>query len=313
MSFSPVFCVNCEEACPVSFADIAFRSTVTCAKCGRKFSINELFRHIYENDVYVKKSVDTVIRYATRKWNFTVDKPKLPKGLDHDELQNFLNNTARDILVYGDAFLMTNDPKTGEPRWEMLSPEHVRMKGEQFEVDSETLPSALVVHFKRVEIGWDDSPYGESMIRIVVPYVHQQWVYRRTPPQLQSATKWWSDYLREEVQMGLGGFPDFVLEGRPPKTQPQDAELALVTFLGEVEDLQDTISEGFNEALKRFAEHEHVAAAELEFQKLTTKRVLMDCGVDFSEEKGMIKQLKELGVINQQGYEKMLKDYDGDT
>jgi hypothetical protein len=94
------------------------------------------------------------------------------------------------------------------------------------------------------------------------------------------------------------------------------AELQLVLLIGEVNDLQEVLAKGFNEALRRLSKHLGFPdQSKIQFKKLTSRGVLMDCGFNFSDEgdrKAMIRKLRDIGIINQEACDRMLREYDED-
>lgn len=115
--------------------------------------------------------------------------------------------------------------------------------------------------------------------------------------------------LEEQVRVGLM-VPDFVVAKHPLGYNKLAAEFGAVGFIGQVEELQDLLSEGFDEALGRFAASRQLKEApELDLKKLTERRVLIDCGFDFSKEIEGIKKVYEAGIANKEWLDKELSKY----
>jgi hypothetical protein len=325
-----VACVHCGVPAETELESIDSREDKRCASCSRTFTVGDAFQEVYENESRVKNSVDTVVYYATRKWTLKGDDEKaraaIGKILEHIKFEDLLKKTATDILVHGDAFLRTLDPGTKKTDWRLLPPHRVKvttswvsaqgsmpaLKEERFDFNSESFQPEEIVHFKRPRFGWENTPYGESMIRIVLTPVYRLRDFRKS--NAQSGLEWWREYLQEQIRYGLG-VPDFVLERRPPEgTHRQFIELTLTNLIGKANELQELLSEGFNEALKRYANDQQLSEApEIEFKRPTSRRVLIDCGFDFSGEgdrRAMIQQLRDIGIINQETCDRMLREYD---
>jgi hypothetical protein len=105
--------------------------------------------------------------------------------------------------------------------------------------------------------------------------------------------------------------PDLVLEKKPLGYDRRVAELVVSSFVGEVEQLQDLLSEKFDEALERFATRRKLKETpELELRELTERRVLKDCGFDFSKDTETLQRAYEAGIFNKEWLDKMLREYD---
>jgi hypothetical protein len=302
-----VICASCRDYVALSsLEDIGARKDLKCGKCGNTLTIGNLFQDVYENETYVKKCVDTIVYYATKKWNVTGKNSELAEQvLRKSNFDKLLIDASTSLLVQGDAFLLMTEP------WQLLPTPRVKINADKFNIDSDTFSQEQVVHFKREEHSWDQYQYGESMIRIILPYVHHLRVFRRTPARTQSDGAWWGKHLQQEIQFGLGVIPDFVLERRAPNAPTIQLSSALIGLISELTDLQGVLSEGFNEALKRYAEKESLSGApELNFKHLTARSVLIDCGVNFSQDKKTIRKMWDIGIINQAEYEKLMQEYD---
>jgi hypothetical protein len=83
-----------------------------------------------------------------------------------------------------------------------------------------------------------------------------------------------------------------------------------IGFVSLVGRLQDLLSDGFDEALERFADSRQLKEVpELDLRKLTERRVLLDCGFDFSDEIEALKKLYETGIVNKEWLDKELRKY----
>jgi hypothetical protein len=321
----PVACVRCQAENLATLEVIDRREAIECTTCGETFSIGDVFQVLYEQERLVRKSVDSIAEYATRQWAFERGATETRK-MAEDFLQgikfgDLLSETARQILVHGDAFLQIG--KT----WQLLPPQQVRVKtslaaqhsskalfikDDEFVLSTETQTKSFVpeevVHFKRTLLS-ERGPYGESKLLVVLTSLSHLRTFRSAPPRTQSEFQWWHDHLEEQVQLGLG-VPDFVLEKRPLGYDRRVAEFVLASFVGEVSELQELLSSGFDEALERFANQRRLTKPpKLQLRKLTPRRVLLDCGFEFSKEIETLKKLHELGIIKKEELDQMLIEY----
>lgn len=318
--------MHCQKPNATSFETIDSRGEIQCTACGKKFTIGDVFQAIYENEPLVKKPIDSIVGYVASQWRLKTDDKEAHNVTETflRELQfgNLLSQAANQILVHGDAFL-----HLGDKSWQLFPPQQVRvktslapwhdskslfLKDDEFSVTTqkgtESFAPEEIVHFKRTLLSQDEA-YGESAILVTLDSLSNLQAFRSAPLRAKAEFQWWHDKLEEQVRLGLM-VPDFVLEKRPLGYDRRVAEFVVMSFVAEVDQLQDLLSEKFDEALERFANRRKLKETpELELRKLTERQVLIDCGFDFSKDIETLKKLCELGAFSKEWLDKQLSEY----
>jgi len=327
----PVECPLCAKPNETTLEAIDSRSPIRCSSCGNTYAIGDAFERLYETERLVRDSVDTVTKYATYQRELKVSDNKAREAteqmLKHVVFEDLVRETARQILVHGDAFLrIVTEEKT--VNWKLMPPARVVLKtswARKTEWRSPALkevefvfaaPNGTtvlapddVIHFKRSLFSFEQVPYGVSMIQICLRHLHYLREYRRRPPPAESGFQSWADYLEESIILGLG-VPKFVLEKNTGGLDARIAQFLLVSFVGLVNDLKEILSDGFDRALERFAKQERLKVVpKIEFRRLTERRVLIDCRFDFSKDVLALRALHQAGIINREELDRMLGDY----
>lgn len=321
----PVACVHCQAENATSLEAIDTREAIKCTACGEKFSIGDVFQALYEQELLVKKSVDSVVDYATRQWTLdggaTETRKKTEDFLHDIKFDGLLKETAKQILIHGDAFLQVDKD------WQLLSTQRVEVKTSYGPVPGLKTPALKedgfslttdkrtksfgpeeVVHFKKTLLT-EDTAYGESMIQVTLIALRHSREFRKALTHVRSDFHWWGDHLEQQMRLGLG-VPNFVLEKQPLGYDRRAAEFVLVAFVGEVRHLQGLLEDGFSLAFERFAGQSGLSKApELKLRELNERMVLIDCGFDFSEEIDGLRKLHEAGIISKEDLDRMTREY----
>lgn len=167
-----------------------------------------------------------------------------------------------------------------------------------------------VVHFKKGTFSYEQVPYGRSMIEVCLTPLHHPRQYRASPLRARSEFQAWASYLERQVRVGLM-VPPFILARNPMGWDRSVAQFTVVQFVGEVNDLKDMLSNGFDDALERFAKKKGLKPApKIDFGRLVERRVLIDCGFEFSDEIRTLQELRKAGVFNKEYVERKLADYE---
>ena len=318
----PVACVHCSQENTVTLDAIDERKTIKCSSCSKPFSINDVFQHLYEHEDMAKDPINCVAGYAAKQWGLdggtARTRRKAEKFLEDLGFENMLNTTANQILVHGDSFLQVGK------NWQLLSPQNVRvktsfgpMKGskawfikdDEFKLNGKSLKPSEVVHFKKTILS-AQTPYGESMLLSSLTAFSHLKAFQKAVPQAQGEAKYYHDLLTERVWMGTGGIPGFILKKQPLGYDNQTAELLTGMLIMQVEELQYVLCDGFEEALQRYAKQEKLLSPpKLQLTELTSRRVLLDCGFNFSKEIEMWKKLREQNIITEEELNRQLSQY----
>lgn len=322
----PIACVHCQKPNTIRFESIDSREAIRCTTCGKTFTISDVFQAVYENEPLVRKPIDAIVDYATGQWRLKADDKESRNVAETflKELQfgNLLNQTATQILVHGDAFLHLSDKS-----WQLLPPQQVRvktslapwhgskslfLKDDEFilttQKGTESYAPEEIVHFKKTLLS-QDRPYGESAILVALTSLSNLQAYRSAPLPAKAEFQWWHDQLEEQVRLGLM-VPDFVMAKKPLGYDRRVAEFVAISFVSEVEQLQDLLSEKFDEALEHFASRRKVKETpELELRKLTERRVLIDCGFDFSKDIETLQKVYDSGLFSKEWLDEQLREY----
>jgi hypothetical protein len=319
----PVACIRCQAENATSPEAIDAREAIKCTACGEKFSIGDLFQALYEQESLVKRSVDSLADYATKEWALdggaAETRKKTEDFLHSIRFGELLKETAKQILIHGDAFLQV------DKEWQLLSTQRVEVKTSYGPVPgkahvlkedgfilttdkgTKSFGPEEIVHFKKRLT--EDAAYGESMIQVTLIPLNHLREFRKALSHVQSGFHLWGNHLEQQVRLGLG-VPDFVLERRPTDLDSRTAEFVLVTFVGEVRDLQRLLENGFSVAFDRAARQSGLSEApELKLRELNERMVLIDCGFDFSKEVDALRKLHEAGIISKEDLDRMTMEY----
>jgi transcription elongation factor Elf1 len=327
----PIECPLCSKECQTTLETIDARNPIKCGACGKSFAIGDVFERLYNEEPLVRGSVDALAKYAASQSELKASSKQSREAaeqlLKQIKFEDLVCETARQILVHGDAFLRI-EKKATTVNWELMPPARVivktswakdpRWKTPELKEDKFVLAEGKrtrgftpdnVVHFKRMAFSYEQVPYGRSMIQICLSPLHYLRQFRASPAGSRPDFQWWSDHLERQVMYGLM-VPEFVLARNPRGVNLRTAQFVVPVFVGVVNELKDMLSDGFDDALARFAKQKGLkSAAKIEFGRLDGRRVLIDCGFDFSEDVRALKGLYDTGIINKEQLDRMLQEY----
>jgi transcription elongation factor Elf1 len=328
----PIECPLCSKECRTTLEVIDSRKPIKCRGCGKSFAIGDVFEHLYKEEQLVRDSVDIVAEYAASqselKASSNESREAAEQLLKNVGFQDLARETARQILVHGDAFLRIAKKGT-TVNWELMPPARVlvktswakdpRWKTPLLKEDEFVLAGGKgttvftpddVIHFRKGTFSYEQVPYGRSMIQICLTQLHYLRQYRASPARARPEFQAWADCLKRQAMTGLM-VPEFVLARNPTGWNLTAAQFGMTLFVGEVNDLKDILSLGFDHALERFTKQKGLKSApKIEFGRLAERRVLIDCGFDFSEEAQAWRELHKAGIINKEYLERRLAEYE---
>lgn len=328
----PIECPLCSKECRTTLEVIDSRKPIKCRGCGKSFAIGDVFEHLYNEERLVRDSVDIIAEYAASQSELKASSKESREAaeqlLKQVGFQDLARETARQILVHGDAFLRIAKKGT-TMNWELMPPARVlvktswakdpRWKTPLLREDEFVLAGGKgttvfipndVVHFRKMTFSYEQVPYGTSMILVCLTHLHYLRQYRVSPARARPDFQAWAGYLESQVKLGLM-VPEFVLARNPNGWNLTAAQFVMTLFVGEVNGLKDILSHGFNSALERLAKQKGLKSApKIEFGRLVERRVLVDCGFDFSEEARVWRELHQAGIINKEYLERKLAEYE---
>ena len=327
----PVECPLCGKQSETTLEAIDSRSPIECRSCHSSFALGDVFERLYNEEGLVRDSVDIVAKYATSQRELKVSDKKsrdateqLLKDVGFEDL---VRETARQNLVHGDAFLRI--VRKGESvGWGLIPPARVAVKTswareagwksmalreDEFvfttQEDRTVFTPDDVIHFRKSLFSYEQVPYGTSMIEICLGDLHSLRELRRIPISAKPGFQSPLGYLEENIILGLG-VPKPVLEKSLSGLDAGIAQFIVGRFVGQVNGLRRILSDGFDRALERFANQKGLNAVPvIEFGRLQERRVLLDCGFDFSEEVRALRAVYEAGIISKEELDRRLGEY----
>ena len=330
-----VECINCGHEVKTDFDWIEQRKVLTCSGCGSSFPIHAVYDMYYEQVPLVKDAIDLIISYAKQPWTITNGKvgysKKVEAFLKKGGFDSLLERILSDVVKYGDSYLeIISDSKTKDIiELKPLEAKSVTIKLgkeipygraftgereiEEFVVKNRSSERRLaptdVIHSKsRTFLHY--APYGESVMRIALRYIH----YLRTSGAnaLRLGAGWWVDYLENDICLGIG-VPRIFLEKNYAKYGKPVLEYASTVLIHSVREAQEPIENSFRGQLfgQLIGEKDFREIPRLEFKKPHFEMILKNGGYDFGEEIKNWKKALDLKIITEEEYKKIISKYLG--
>lgn len=335
LSAITVECVKCGHEVKTDFDSIEQRKVLKCSHCGSSFPIHDVYDMYYEKVPLVRDAIDNIIGYAKQPSNVANGKvgysEKAEAFLKKIGFDSLLERILNDVVKYGDSYLeIIRDSKTKNIiELKPLEAKSVTIKlgkeiqyGKAFTGEREIeefvvknpsserrLPPTDVIH-SRSRTFSHYAPYGESVMRIALRYIH----YLRTSGEnaIKLGAKWWVDYLENLICLGIG-FPRIFLEKDYAKYGKPVIEYASTVLVHSVREAQEPIENSFRGQLfgQVIGEENFQEIPRLEFAKPNSAMILRNGGYDFREEIKGLEKARELNIITKQEFERIKSEYLG--
>lgn len=331
----PVECIDCGHEVVTDFDSIRARKTLTCGSCGTSFHIFDVYDMYYEEEPLVKNCIDFILKYVNQPYkiesNDNTSREAVEEFLTKIGFAKLSERMFNDLVKYGDSYLLIRRDHDGKEIVELepLEPKAMHIVlGEEIrrgigwtgereilefvrktEQGEDRLKPADVVHIKKREYTRYE-PYGESVIRITLKYIH----YLRTSGAGARAAgaQWWINYLENWICLGIG-VPPILLESNLTKFPKAIVEMASISFIGTINRLhwstRPLARQVFSEIIKSRNLPE---VPRLEWQSLNPTKILRESGFNFMDEMKLWKQLLDLHIITEEEYREAISRYKED-
>lgn len=328
----PVECTNCGHEVVTNFDAIEARETITCTDCNTSFHIFDVYDIYYDEEPLVKNCIDFILKYVNQPCKIEskdkVSRETIEKFLMQINFKKLSKRIFNDLTKYGDAFLLIKrsqdekeivDLEPLEPRTIHieLGEEIRRGKGwtgerevlefiRKTETGDESLSPTDILHMKKRGYSLY-KPYGESVMRITLRYIHYLRTTRLGAKRL--GAQWWIDHLENGISLGIG-VPPILLERDLSKFSKTIVEMAATYFIGTIKRLHWA-----TRPLERHVYTEVIKSKNLpevprlEWQRLDSTKILKDKGFGFAEEIKLLKQLLDLHIITEEEYREAISKY----
>jgi len=328
----PVECTNCGHEVVTNFDSIEARETIVCSDCNNSFHIFDVYDRYYEEEPLVKSCVDFILKYVNQPYKIESEdkdsREALERFLMKINFKGFSEGIFNNLTKYGDSYLLIKRSQDGKEivDLEPLEPRTIHIElGEEIrrgrgwtgerevvaymrktETEEESFDPTVVVHLKKRDYS-PYKPYGESVMRIALRYIH----YLRTSRvgAMAAGAQWWIDHLQNGISLGIG-VPPILLKTNLTQFPKTLVDMASTYFIGTINRLhwatRPLERDVFTELIKSRNLPE---VPRLEWQRVDSTKIMKDGGFTFLEAIEALKKLHDLGIITEKEYREAISKY----